>query len=160
MAMAPFYELFRDLAFKEMRSATVNGWKDLPDGEYGFLELYCDEVDCDCRRVLLNVVSPTAGDKVLATINYGWESLEFYKQWSRGAQDAAEMKDATLDPLNPQSQYSPALLRLFEFILTDEAYVERLKSHYALFKGAIHEKNQVKQAQRSQWKKIRRRKRR
>ena len=37
--MIPFYTRFRDVAFKEMRSATVRGMPGLADGEYGFLEL-------------------------------------------------------------------------------------------------------------------------
>jgi len=27
----------------------------IPDGEYGFVELYCDEPDCDCRRVVIDI---------------------------------------------------------------------------------------------------------
>jgi hypothetical protein len=135
--MVPFYTRFRDLAFKEMRSATVRGMPGLPDGEYGFLELYCDEPGCDCRRVVIDVITPTTGPKIWATINYGWESLEFYEQWIRDKETARECYGATLDPLNPQTEYSDALLQLFKHILQDEAYVERLKRHYQLFKSDL-----------------------
>jgi hypothetical protein len=149
MPMVPFHTLFGDLAFKETRSATVRGRAGIPDGEYGFLEFYCDEVDCDCRRVLIDVVSSTGGSKIWATINYGWASPEFYASWSKIKGDAAELAGASLDPLNPQTEYSPGLLRLFEFVLNDAAYVERLKRHYALFKGALHEKERARKAQKS-----------
>ncbi len=139
MSMVPFYTRFRDLAFKEMRSATVRGWPDLPDGEYGFLELYCDEPTCDCRRVIIDVITP-ASPKIWATINYGWESLEFYEQWIRDKETARECYGAALDPLNPQTKYSDTLLRLFNQILQDEAYVERLKRHYQLFKSDLLKK--------------------
>ena len=33
MGMVPFYTRFRELAFQEMRNATIQGWEDLPDGE-------------------------------------------------------------------------------------------------------------------------------
>jgi hypothetical protein len=149
MPMVPFHTLFGDLAFKETRSATVRGRGDVPDGEYGFLELYCDEVDCDCRRVLIDVISSTGGSTTWATINYGWESPEFYARWSKIKGDAADLARASLDPLNIQTEHSPGLLRLFEFVLKDEAYVERLKRHYALFKGALHEKERARKARRS-----------
>ncbi len=41
----------------------------LPPGEYGFFEWYCTEDDCDCRRVLLQVISARHPGKVLATID-------------------------------------------------------------------------------------------
>jgi hypothetical protein len=137
--MVPFYTRFRELALNEMRSATVRGRSDLPDGEYGFLELYCDDPDCDCRRVIINVVTPT-GPETLATINYGWENIEFYTQWMHGDKILARgMQGATLDILNPQSRHADALLNLFEWVLEDQAYVERLKKHYALFKSSLRQ---------------------
>lgn len=104
MAMVPFHTRFRDLAAREMRSATVRGMPGIPDGEYGFLELYCDEPDCDCRRVVIYVVSPTTGSKTWATINYGWENVEFYEKWMRDKETARECQGAMLDPLNPPNR--------------------------------------------------------
>ena len=155
MAMTPFYTRFRDLAFQEMRVATVQGRSDMPDDEYGFLELYCDEPDCDCRRVIINVISRTDGPKVWATINYGWESPEFYVRWARYAEAAQDMAGAVLDPLNPQSRYSSALLKLFEFVLEDEAYVDRLKRHYQMFKAALWQETAVKPVHRKRSRKSR-----
>jgi len=77
MPMAPFFIKFPEVGARETRSIFVYGHDDLPDGEYGLLELYCDEKDCDCRRVIFNVVEVSKPDKVLATINYGWESAKF-----------------------------------------------------------------------------------
>lgn len=136
MPMAPFFGRFRDLTFREMRSATVRGQPDLPDGEYGFLELYCDEVNCDCRRVLIQVVSPTTRS-VWATLNYGWESQAFYERWFHDRELARHAQGVTIEPFGEQTAYAPALRRLFEFVLGDPAYVERLKRHYAMFKQAI-----------------------
>jgi hypothetical protein len=138
--MVPFYERFRELAFREMRSATVRGQRDLPDGEYGFLESYCADSHCDCRRVLINVVTPTRGSKIWATINYGWESLEFYTKWMRNEELARTCRGATLDMLNPQTEYASALLDLFKWVMQDHAYVERLKRHYWLFKSDLRGK--------------------
>ncbi len=132
--MIPFYTKYPDLAVNETRTITVRGRDDLPDGEYGFIELYCNKVDCDCRRVIINVMTPTTDSKVWATLNFGWENLEFYERWLGDKEIAFDCKGPSLDPINTQTKYSPVLLGLFEQLLTDEKYVERLKLHYELFK--------------------------
>src|SRR2546426_1807799 len=102
--------------------------KELPDGDYGFIELYCDEPGCDCRRVMIDVLRPETGwSEIWATISYGWESLDFYRKWGGAASDPIEMKGPYLDPLNPQTTYSSALLNLFRFLLQSPDYVQRLK---------------------------------
>lgn len=142
MPMVPLYTICgEELAFREMRTATVLSDPDLPPGPYGFLELYCDEEGCDCRRVLIQVISPQGGPKVWATIGFGWEAVEFYVAKMHGNREhGLEMKGPALDPINPQTQYAPALLRLFERTLEDEAYVARLRRHYQLLKDAIRQR--------------------
>ena len=112
MPMTPLYTRFPELAAHETRSVHIlQAGGGLPAGEYGFVEFYCDEDDCDCRRVLLQVVSPSNQHRVLATINYGWESQEFYTRWMHGDAEAGrEIIEAGLDPLNPQSEHAVALL--------------------------------------------------
>ncbi len=148
MAMVPFCTRFRSLAFREMRTVLVRGWHSLPDGEYGFLEFYCNENGCDCRRVILQVVTPDTGTKAWASINFGWERPAFYKKWMSGDANAAEgMAGAMLDPLNPQTKHSTALLGLFrDVVLRDSAYVQRLKRHYEIFKGVRDRKRGVKRS--------------
>lgn len=148
MPMISFYSKFPALAVEETRTITVRGRDDLPDGEYGFLELYCDDQQCDCRRVLIHVLSPTSGMTVWATINFGWESLDFYEKWLHSKKDAIEIQGAALDPINPQTKYAPTLLQLFRFVLTDDVYVERLKRHYDLFKGVSQETEKVNKRRR------------
>jgi hypothetical protein len=136
--MTAFGLRFPELGARETRSIMLPYPQGgLPAGNYGFLELYCDDPKCDCRRVLLQVRAEHQPDTVLATINYGWESLAFYTQWLHGDREAArEIVDASLDPLNAQSPYSQALLRLFQtVVLSDRAYIQRLARHYALFKA-------------------------
>jgi len=145
--MTLFHSLLPDVAADETRSVTILNHPDLPKAQYGFIESYCDDPACDCRRVLISVISPEMPGKILATINYGWESLAFYTRWMHNASDAEQARGATLDPLNPQSALSPALLRLFETVLQDQAYVERLKRHYTLFKQALRAKRPPKPVQ-------------
>jgi len=136
--MTPFVERFPEVGARETRSVKVAEHQDLPAGEYGFLELYCDESGCDCRRVIIQVLRPETGwSKVWATIGYGWESLDFYRQWGGAHSDPVEMKGPELDPLNPQTKYSPAHLNLFRIFLQSPDYVERLKRHYQMFRDSV-----------------------
>ena len=137
--MAPFFSRFPELAAHETRTISLlEPHAALPAGEYGFLELYCNEPTCDCRRVLFQVCRADRPNKVLATINYGWESEDFYAQWLHGdRENARELVSASLDPLNAQSKLSPALLEVCRHIvLQDRAYVDRLRRHYRMFKHA------------------------
>ena len=97
-------------ASREVRSIQVRASLGaIPADDYAFFELYCDESDCDCRRVLLQVIGRSRPKSVVATINFGWESSTFYTAWMHG--DAAagrEIADACLDPLHPQSRYADA----------------------------------------------------
>jgi hypothetical protein len=136
MPMSPFMSRFPDLAVNEMRVTTILQDDKIPKGEYAFVEWYCDEDDCDCRRVLIQVMERSTKGKIWATINYGWEKPAFYAKRMGVESMAKEMAGAMLDPINPQTKYAPVLLELFEMILQDPAYVDRLKRHYAMFKGA------------------------
>lgn len=137
MPMIPFYTRFHDLAFQEMRVARISDGFDIPQGEYGFLELYCDELDGDCRRVVIQVVGRETGWKIWATINYGWEPPEYYATWKGNKEAATGMWGAGLDPLNPQTRYSYSFLDLFQFIIEDQLYADRLKHHYQMVKDAL-----------------------
>jgi hypothetical protein len=138
--MTPFMNRFPKLAASETRSVTVTDRDDLPNGEYGFIEFYCNEPQCDCRRVLVVVLRPETGWKFWAAINYGWESMEFYQRWAGApAWDRYHWKGPFLDPMSEQTAYAPALLKLFKFILQSPGYAERLKKHYQLFRAAVDE---------------------
>ena len=135
MFMTSFHQFFPDLARTEMRSVHISGSANLPDGEYGFFESYCDDPTCDCRRVLLNVYRSDSQSKQWAVISYGWEPVGFYRRWVGNSALAQEAKGPTLEPFEPQTDYAPALLELFKTMIRDEAYVQRIKRHYALVKG-------------------------
>lgn len=139
MPMTPFFSKFPELAPWETRTVQVRNHPKLPDGNYGFLESYCDEDGCDCRRVILAVCREDDPGTLLATINYGWASVAYYRNWARcSRKEAREYKGASLDPLNPQSEHSPALLALFRaVVLRDDDYVARLTRHYRMMKGKL-----------------------
>jgi hypothetical protein len=141
MPMAPFMERFPELAARETRSVKVPLGDPLPHGDYGFIELYCNEPGCDCRRVTVLVLRPHTGWKVWASISYGWESMDFYQNWARTSEplDPLQWQGPYLDPLAQQSPHSPVLRDLFEFILQSPGYEQRLKNHYQLFRAAVEQ---------------------
>ena len=138
--MSPFSSRFPDLGPRETRMLILPYPQGgLPAGRFGLLELYCIDLACDCRRVLLQVAAEDEPDKILATINYGWETLAFYTKWMHGDRASArEILEASLDPLNPQTNYAAGFLRIFQtVVLQDMAYIKRLERHYNLFKGSL-----------------------
>jgi len=111
---------------------------EIPAGKYFFLEFYCDDEACDCRRVIIKVVQESPKPEIIASIDYGWEDPEFYVTWMGSDDEEHEMAGAILEPLLPQSRHSRFFLRFFSnVVLKDPAYVERLKRHYAMFKAAL-----------------------
>lgn len=127
--MMLFPDLFPEIGIDETRTLTViQGDGELPPDGYGFLELYCVDPRCDCRRVLFNVFAQDRRAHV-ATISHAFEVP---------ASDALEPQQTFLDPLNPQSRWSEPLLRLCQgTLLYDPAYRARLERHYRMVKDAL-----------------------
>jgi hypothetical protein len=127
--MMGFHTLFPEIGVDETKSATLPGGSyGLPPDSYGFLEFYCIDPDCKCRRVLINVISERQRAH-LATINHAFEPP---------APRSFTPDQTFLDPINPQSDFSKALLLLFtEVLLRDYAYARRLMHHYQMVKDAL-----------------------
>ncbi len=141
MPYVAFHEHFAEVAQRETRVATISPGASggLPPGEYLFIEQFCDEPGCDCRRVFLNVWSTESKD-VMAVIAWGWEPPEYYARWM-GDRDPLVIRDLKGPSLNLASEQSSFAQELLEFVqevlLRDPAYVERLKRHYAMFRERI-----------------------
>ncbi|MEW6095514.1 MAG: hypothetical protein AB1567_03165 [bacterium] len=141
MPYVSFHDYFPKIAERETRTITVleNSSWDLPPAHYSLLEMYCDEPDCDCRRVFFCVVSSLT-KQVEAVIAYGWESPEFYAKWM-GDDDPEiidELKGPILNLTSPQSEIAPLILDMVEkVVLQDQAYIQRVKTHYWMFRHRI-----------------------
>lgn len=139
MYLISFEMLFPEIAHRETRSLSMLGSYKLPAGEYGLLESYCPDPDCDCQKVMLNIFSRNE-QKQVATISYGFDRL-------------AHNAGPYLDPLNLQSPASDALLAVIaQHLDTDRAYVLRLKAHYALVKAAAADPHHPAQQKLTEWK--------
>lgn len=137
-----FHDYFPEIAREETRSVTILATPSsfgLPAGDYGLVEMFCNEAGCDCRRVMFYVVSSTASG-VQAVVAYGWESWQFYARWF-GDKDPTiigGLKGPVLNPGSPRSRLAPAILELIkEVVLPDEAYIERIKRHYAMVRQRV-----------------------
>jgi hypothetical protein len=138
MTYTGFHVHFEKIAMQQVRSLSFRHHSSIPDGDYAFMPMYCDDKTCDCRRALIAVlqVSPKYGQRQVATISYGWEKLDFYKKWSHSLPpDMLKMfKGPALDYLNKQSPHAEDLLQAFINTALDNVYIERLKKQYAMFK--------------------------
>lgn len=139
MPYAPFCKYFPKIAEDETRTIVVTVDSELPKGNYSLIEMYCDEENCDCRRVMLNVISGSQGT-THAVIAYGWETRAFYEKWM-GDNDKLSidaMMGPTLNLGSPETKLAPILLNLVSDMLkTDKNYVARLKRHYEMFKESL-----------------------
>jgi hypothetical protein len=84
--MIAFHSVLPEVAQREVRCVLLGSSPDAtleaasPAEEYAYLEFYCDDLDCDCRRVFLQVISKGQPGKVFASIGYGWEREAFYRK--------------------------------------------------------------------------------
>ncbi len=126
MSLIPFVPLFPEQGNQETRVINIYRHEILPDDEYALVESYCTDPQCDCRRVMLNVVGQRQMQKhYLASISFAFNRKD-------------KMAGPFLDPINSQSKYAGTLLELVSGILeNDPAYVARLKSHYQQVKTAV-----------------------
>src|SRR5450759_4670754 len=128
MSMMSFHLLFPEEAKNETRTVTPMNHDHLPSRAFAFLEFYCVDPSCDCRRVILNVIDPKNGKQV-ATINHAFEPPK---------PPFEDEGQTFLDLMNPQSSMSDALLDLFEdMVANDEVYRQRLERHYKRWKSVV-----------------------
>jgi hypothetical protein len=149
MSFEPFFERFQKLASTETRSLTIFNTNNfnLPADKYTLLELYCNDENCDCRRVMFDVIAEKRNE-LMAVVAYGWESLDYYYKWFGGTNRSLaslavkEMHGISLNSASHQSELAPAILELVKWVLMDQIYVDRIKHHYQIYKEAVDAKSQ------------------
>lgn len=145
MPYIPFHDICPKTAEKETRVITIpqnDKLFHLPQGDYVFIELFCDE--CDCRRVFLQVL---LNQEIVASIAYGWETPSFYKKAFKGLDenDIKELKGPVLDSFQYQSELSESVLKMFDkTVFSDKEYLDRIEKHYNRFKKRLKKINDKK----------------
>ncbi len=120
----------------QVRTVSIKQSPQLPDGEYSFIDTYCADSECDCRKTMIQVMH---NGKHVSVINYGWESATFYENWmGSSAKDnlMPEMHGASIDMTSPDLVSREGMLALFNELLND-MWVAKFKHHYDEVKAAI-----------------------
>jgi hypothetical protein len=101
------------------------------------VETYCGtDLDCDCRKTMIQV---HLHDRHVSTINFGWESTDFFARWYGARLDAptlAGMRGPGIDPGSPDLVPPGAMLAFFSALL-DARYLEHLRSQYTRFRAVL-----------------------
>lgn len=119
-----------------VRTLTLAHHPELPDGAYAMVDTYCTDSGCDCRKTMILV---HLDRRHVSTINFGWESPEFYARGYGGALDdrtLAEMKGPSIDLSSPDLVPPGAMLAFFSALL-DAHYLKHLRSQYTCFRAAL-----------------------
>lgn len=123
-------------AAAHVRTLTIAHHPELPDGAYAMVDAYCTDLDCDCRKTMILV---HLDHRHVATINFGWESAEFYARRYGAALDdrtLADMKGPSIDLSSPDLVPPGAMLAFFSALL-EPPYLEHLRLQYTHFRAAL-----------------------
>ncbi|MEX2580057.1 MAG: SEC-C metal-binding domain-containing protein [Verrucomicrobiales bacterium] len=113
----------------QVRSIVLADDPRLPDGEYTFVDTYCTDPACDCRKTIIQVMHD---DRLVSLVNFGWERPKFYLRWLGPAADrdlAAEMSGLSIDIASPDRVSREGMLVLMNHLL-DDRWISMLKDHY------------------------------
>lgn len=150
MRVRKFGDWFPDLAVRQMIPLCIDPPRArLPVKHYWLLEYYCDEPGCDCRRVVLDLVSSAIPNRVFASIVFGWDSLSFYRSWAgtRDLGDARPLKLGALDESQLNCDWADVLLKhVRKEVLSNPRAVARFRRHYEMFKREQRKREKQRRA--------------
>jgi len=138
MEFIPAGEIIGDA--HQVRTVSIKQSPQLPDGEYSFIDTYCADPGCDCRKTMIQVMH---NEKLVSIINYGWESATFYENWMiSSAKDnhIPKMHGASIDITSPDLVRTDGMLALFNALLND-IWVAKFKHHYDEVKAAVSKRS-------------------
>lgn len=119
----------------QVRTVSIKQSPQLPDGGYSFIDTYCADSGCDCRKTMVQVMH---NGKLVSVINYGWESAKFYENWmgsSATNNPISKMHGASIDITSPDLVSRDGILALFNALLND-IWIAKFKRHYNAVKTA------------------------
>lgn len=134
MSYQEFGAVFPEIAAKETRSVTLqHPCEGIPAGTYSFLEMFCTDPSCDCRRAMIRVVNENA--KTEAFLSYGWENRQFYVDWMGSDEMIDDIPGINVYPMQQQGPYYLEILKLFQHVIqADPSYATRIQKHYQISK--------------------------
>jgi len=120
----------------QVRTVGLRDSRQLPDGNYRFVDTYCTDPSCDCRKTMILVYR---NDVHVSTINFGWETDAFYQKWMGNSKDeevTALMSGATIDITSPDRVPPQGMLAFFMALL-DDNWRAKFRTHYAAVKTTL-----------------------
>jgi hypothetical protein len=123
-----------------MRSVVIADDPHLPSGEYSFIDTYCTDNTCDCRKTIIQIFHEK---KLVSIVSYGWESPKFYLRWLKNTKDrvlAEEMSGLSIDFSSPDRVSPEGILLLVNHLL-DEKWISILKENYRLIRNTAKPDN-------------------
>lgn len=146
MIFIPFYEIFPEIARMKSRvlSVTDQSVSDSPPaGTYRLIELYCPDLDCDCRSVRIIVVS-SEEEEGYSTLQFGWEDKTFYdRHFGFDDHGFPGPEHPLFQFIGPHGHFF--LKELQKLCASDQTYVSQLKSHYQMIKEEAKNRDLLKQ---------------
>ena len=149
----PFFKKCPEVGNKEMLHFALKDEEGLPGGEYSLVEAFCDNPDCDCRNTHIGFFKRKPVPRGLATINYGWESINYYISVFLDKEEARKVQGTCIIEAETP-EIGDAALKLFNKILQDTDYSKKIKKHYKMFKHALREETGQRAGNFSKKKKI------
>jgi len=138
MPYLAFSTIFPEIAEKETRCIQFSNDPELAGDLFILMELFCDEPKCDCRRVMINVLSENRR-QLVAIINFGWEKEIFYTNWfgSYDKEILHDLKGPSINILSPLTDITVNIFERVKMVFQDDFYVKRLIDHYTMFREHI-----------------------
>lgn len=138
-AFVPFFRLFpeEDAEMKTRKIMLLQDTFGLSKGGYFLVENYCADKECDCRKVMINVVTMDSKSTILGTVGFGWEEPEYYKKWLGDDQLGEEMAGTYIEAGGIQTGMEKECLDIVKNSLRDSKFVDLIKERYSIFKNKI-----------------------
>lgn len=135
--MEPFYTRFPSVAMAETLSLVSPPGREVPEDTYRFIEHFCSERGCNCRRVSFAVFGERTGQKIHALISYGWETKAFYAKWSGERIGAFDYQGPYFDHAHPHPEYAQVFMDTLKEAIKNKEFLKQLKRHYTMFRGTV-----------------------
>lgn len=130
----------------QTRSVTLNGDPCLPNGEYIFIDSYCTDNTCDCRKTMIHIIHD---NKHVSTVSFSWENPRFYLRWLRSTAShklAREMSGVSIDYSSPDLVSREGVLLMVNHLL-DKTWIAKIKENYRLIRKATKPDNIIQMPQ-------------
>ncbi|MEZ6134270.1 MAG: hypothetical protein R3C53_05095 [Pirellulaceae bacterium] len=147
--MIGYFDVFPDKCETELRTVTLMDCEvgdPVPNGLYVFTEYFCNDLSCDCSRLLVKVFHQEdshSRPEEVATISYTWNDCAD-ESWS---EIIGETGNPFLDPFHFQAGFADEIMDLWsEMLSRDRDYQKRIIRHYHELRekfGVQHPENSI-----------------